>query len=159
LVVLLGIAPETPEIDYGWIQPGTPFPNARTKSLFHVSRFWEKPSQPLACSLINLGCLWNSFIMVGRVQAFLDLTRRTLPVLFRSFCAITSSLAVADRGSLNRIYSQISTVNFSQEVLSVCPKGLAVLRADGLGWSDLGEPGRVLSILARKGLRTEWKFG
>jgi len=35
----------------------------------------------------------------------------------------------------------------------VRPQDLAVLRATGLGWSDLGEPGRVLSVLGRKGLR------
>jgi hypothetical protein len=33
-----------------------------------------------------------------------------------------------------------------------------VLRADGLEWSDLGEPGRVLSVVARKGIQKEWNF-
>jgi hypothetical protein len=33
-----------------------------------------------------------------------------------------------------------------------------VLCATGLGWSDLGEPGRVLSLLERGGVETEWGF-
>jgi hypothetical protein len=30
------------------------------------------------------GCLWNSFVMVGRVGSFLDLIRRTQPELFEA---------------------------------------------------------------------------
>lgn len=158
IVILLGVSPDTPEVDYGWIQPGARLSGALTESIFHVERFWEKPSRPLACSLMSLGCPWNSFIMVGRVDAFLSLTRNAVPALFRSFYPVTSSLALADQASLDNLYSGIPTVNFSQQVLSARPAALAVLRADGLEWSDLGEPGRVLSVVARKGIQKEWNF-
>jgi hypothetical protein len=36
-------------------------------------------------------------------------------------------------------------------VLSPRPNDLAVLRASGLGWSDLGDPSLVLSVLERRG--------
>jgi hypothetical protein len=49
-------------------------------------------------------------------------------------------------------------MNFSQQVLAARPTALAVLRADGLEWSDLGDPGRVLSIASRKGIQKEWSF-
>jgi hypothetical protein len=39
---------------------------------------------------------------------------------------------------------------FSYEVLSVCPSDLAVFPVEGLGWTDLGEPERVLSALNLK---------
>ena len=158
IVILLGVSPDTPEVDYGWIQPGVPLSGALTESIFHVDRFWEKPSRSLACSLMSLGCLWNSFIMVGRVDAFLSLTRSAVPALFRSFYPVVSSLAPADQASLDNLYSGIPSVNFSQQVLSARPAALAVLRADGLEWSDLGEPGRVLSVVARKGIQKEWNF-
>lgn len=148
LVILLGMAPDTPETDYGWIQPGAPLGGPLARSFFRVDRFWEKPGQSLACALMSRGCLWNSFIMVGRVQAFLSLIRRALPALCRAFCAVTSNLVVTDQMALDALYSRIPTVNFSQRVLSTCPAALGVLRADGLGWSDLGDPGRVLSVLA-----------
>jgi mannose-1-phosphate guanylyltransferase len=157
LVILLGISPETPEVDYGWIQPGAPLNDtAAMMPIFRVARFWEKPPQSLAYSLMALGCLWNSFIMVGRVGAFLGLFRRALPALFRTFCR--SSSVTVDQGVLNNVYSRISTVNFSHDVLSACPALLAVMRADGLGWSDLGTPARVLSLVARKGIKTEVGF-
>jgi hypothetical protein len=59
---------------------------------------------------------------------------------------------------LREVYSSIGGSSFSQEVLSAQPNGLAVLRATGLGWSDLGEPGRVRCALERKGIQPERRF-
>jgi mannose-1-phosphate guanylyltransferase len=157
-VFLLGMLPDTAEVDYGWIQPGAPLSGVLTDSIFHVDRFWEKPSQSLAYYLMNSGCLWNSFIMVGRVEAFLSLIRDAAPALSRSFMPVKSSLTPLDQGSLSNLYSRIPTMNFSQEVSAARPTALAVLRADGLEWSDLGDPGRVLSIASRKGIQKEWSF-
>jgi mannose-1-phosphate guanylyltransferase len=77
-VVLLGIVPDAPEESYGWIQPGELL-ETKNRSVFEVSRFWEKPSRKTACCLMRSGCLWNSFVMVGYVSTFLELIRRSLP--------------------------------------------------------------------------------
>jgi mannose-1-phosphate guanylyltransferase len=156
MVVLLGIPPEAPEVQYGWIEPGSPL---GPSSVCRVSRFWEKPSGSVASSLMERGCLWNSFVMVGYVHAFLNLIRCALPGLFALFESIRSSLFTAtERTALCDLYSRISATSFSQDVLSAQPNALAVLRANGLGWSDLGESSRVRSVLERKGLRTESRF-
>jgi mannose-1-phosphate guanylyltransferase len=94
------------------------------------------------------GCLWNSFVMVGRVSAFLAMIRRTLPDLLDSFDAMWASVSPGmEVSALRALYSKIPASNFSDEVLSVRPCDLAVLPARGLGWSDLGEPKRALSAL------------
>jgi hypothetical protein len=49
--------------------------------------------------------------------------------------------------AFSELYSGIRETSFSQHVLSVQSDRLAVVRAVGLGWSDLGEPGRVRSAL------------
>ncbi|HLH06599.1 MAG TPA: sugar phosphate nucleotidyltransferase [Terriglobales bacterium] len=74
-VILLGITPSGPEVQYGWIEPGSPLTDQG--SISRVSRFWEKPSLALASALMDRGCLWNSFIMVGRIDCFLSLIRRS----------------------------------------------------------------------------------
>jgi mannose-1-phosphate guanylyltransferase len=159
VVILLGIPPETPEVDYGWIEPGGPLGHPVPDSVSRVSRFWEKPSGTLATQLMERGCLWNSFVMVGYVHAFLSLVRHTLPGLLGVFEAIRRSLFTAyERAAVWDLYSGIRSTNFSQHVLSAQTNSLAVLRATGLGWSDLGEPGRVLSVLERKGVQTEREF-
>ncbi len=156
MVILLGIVPETPEVSYGWIEPGMRLESPYSGSISHVRRFWEKPSATLASDLMRNGCLWNSFVMVGRVASFLKLTRRTIPDLHNSFESIRRSLLMeAEADALSSMYASIPVSSFSDEVLSVCPGGLAVLPSSGLGWSDLGEPARVLSLLARKRPKAE----
>jgi mannose-1-phosphate guanylyltransferase len=158
-VILLGIPPDSPEMGYGWIETGVAMRGVVPSSVFPVSRFWEKPGRKLATSLIALGCLWNSFVMVGRASAFLNAIRHTLPSLLGAFESIWSSFStVSKEKELRALYSSIPAMCFSQEVMAVRPADLAVLCATGLGWSDLGEPGRVLSVLESKGVRTEWRF-
>jgi hypothetical protein len=94
--------------------------------------------------------------MVGHISAFLNLFRNALPDLIQAFESRESMLSdVSDMTALRDLYSSICQSGFSQDVLSVQPEHLAVLLAAGLGWSDLGEPGRVLSVMERKGIRTE----
>jgi mannose-1-phosphate guanylyltransferase len=144
-VILIGVTPDTPEESYGWIEPGTPLASG---GLFEVRCFWEKPSRKLAVRLKRGGCLWNSFVMVGRVSAFLEMIGRTFPDLLTSFESMWVAVSPGrEESALHEIYAKIPATNFSAEVLSVRPSDLAVLPARGLGWSDLGEPRRALSAL------------
>lgn len=159
VVILLGVTPEAPEVEYGWIEPGIPLENPGSNSVCRVSRFWEKPAQTLASALMERGCLWNSFVMFGHVNAFLNLIRHALPDLVESFESIRPSFfTTAEQAALRNLYSAIPAASFSEDALSVQPDHLAVLRATGLGWSDLGDPNRVLSVIETKGVQMEWKF-
>jgi mannose-1-phosphate guanylyltransferase len=155
-VILLGVPPESPDVEYGWIEPCTLMRGRVSSAVCTVSRFWEKPHHALASSLMERGCLWNTFIMVGHIAAFLNLIRQTLPDLVESFESVRSSwLTQPGEAALRGLYSGGNATSFSQDVLSVRPKDLAVLCASGLGWSDLGEPDRVLSVLKRKNVQSQ----
>jgi mannose-1-phosphate guanylyltransferase len=144
-VILLGVTPNSPEQAYGWIEPGT---TLASSPVFEVRCFWEKPSRRLAARLMRGGCLWNSFVMVGRVSAFLAMIRRTLPDLLRSFDSMWAGVSPGTEAcDLHALYAKIPATNFSDHVLSARPSDLAVLPASGLGWSDLGEPQRAMSAL------------
>jgi mannose-1-phosphate guanylyltransferase len=102
------------------------------------------------------GCLWNSFVMVGRVDALLKMTRRALPELYSQFATIVPTVeTAAERKAVHELYEGIRESNFSHEVLAARPEDLTVMRVGDVGWSDLGEPARVLSTLARIGVQTE----
>lgn len=87
LVILFGIEPESPEVEYGWIEPA-PAEKVNAK-IFAVRRFWEKPNQVLAQVLQLRGCLWNSFVMIASVQALLDTVESALPELYRAFACLS----------------------------------------------------------------------
>ena len=155
LVVLLGLEPESPEVEYGWIEPGRPIPGH--SKVFGVRRFWEKPNKMLAQVLQLRGCLWNSFVMVASVQALLEIIESAIPELYRSFAGILPHFGSdAESGAINELYAQLNEVNFSHQVLALKPDRLAVLKVTGVRWNDLGEPKRVMASLDMAGVRPRW---
>ncbi len=153
MVILLGITPEGPEADYGWVEPASPGLTENADALWWVRRFWEKPTPEFARGLQERGCLWNSFVMVGRVSAFLKMIGHAAPELFDLFNSIVPALDTPEEErSVVELYSQLGDINFSHRVLAARPRSLAVLRVGGLTWSDLGRPQRVLSMMADAGL-------
>lgn len=156
IITLLGITPTSPEKEYGWIEPQRSVLGSAVRSITRVRRFWEKPSAAMATSLMERGCLWNSFVMVGRVDALLQMTRAALPELHGVFNALTPTFETkAELNALNQLYSKIEDTNFSHEVLAARPQDLAVMRVGDVGWSDLGEPSRVLATLAHLGVQSQ----
>jgi mannose-1-phosphate guanylyltransferase len=155
LVILLGVEPESPEVEYGWIELGAPMqPHPR---IFGVRRFWEKPHKMLAQVLQLRGCLWNSFVMIGTVQALLDSIQCAIPELYRAFsCLVPLFGTAAEEAAIEHLYKRQQEVNFSHQVLAQQPGRLAVLRITGVRWNDLGEPQRVMVSLKMAGARPQW---
>lgn len=152
-VVLLGIEPRSAEPDYGWIQPQ---PSTGT-SVGGIRRFWEKPSQALARILLERGCLWNSFVMVGGATAFRTLVESTEPDLAAALRPLAPLLGTpAESAALDHAYASLPTIGFSEAVLTRAPERLAVLRVKDVGWSDLGNPQRVLESARRRGDEPSW---
>ena len=157
VIVLLGIEADYPETEYGWIEPcDVPLP-IDGEPVFPIRRFWEKPSPPLAQQLFERGCLWNSFIMVGWVTAFLELVQATAPDVIGAFEPVRSRLgSVAEGATVERVYSELPSISFSDCVLARAPDRLVTVRVKGLTWSDLGSPERLVAALHRAGRIPSW---
>jgi mannose-1-phosphate guanylyltransferase len=154
LLVLLGMQPERAETEYGWIEPGEPIPDT---PLFRVRRFVEKPPAAVAQALRERGSLWNSFVMVGRLPAFLALIRRTAPELDAAFARVRPTLGTMAEGPAVRdLYARVAPTSFSYRMLGGRSPNLAVLPVTGVAWSDWGAPQRVLDTLAGLGVSPEW---
>lgn len=155
-VVLLGMTPQSAEVEYGWIEPQHSIFGDLPGSVTQVRRFWEKPSAPTAEALLGQGCLWNSFVMVGRVDALLRMTAEALRELNDAFAGVATTFGtVAETPAVRALYARLPETNFSHEVLAARAEDLTVMRVGDVGWSDLGDPSRVLSTLARAARRTE----
>ena len=148
LVILLGIVPDGPEEQYGWIEPGASVHENGSGSFYQVKRFWEKPSRRIAQGLMDKGCLWNSFVMIGRVHALLRMIRQTIPEIYQRFAPLKELGLGAEQRFARELYCSMPSVNFSQAVLANRPENLALLPVSGVEWSDLGEPSRVLATFA-----------
>jgi mannose-1-phosphate guanylyltransferase len=148
LTVLLGIGANDPETGYGWIEAG-PASDLQCWNILPVQRFWEKPSHELARRLLAKGCVWNSFIIVARVSTLLGLFRLAIPELYVSFSKIRLSLGtIFEKETARTLYENLTTSDFSRDVLQAVAANLSVLPVGDVGWSDLGEPHRVVKALA-----------
>jgi mannose-1-phosphate guanylyltransferase len=119
---------KAPECAYGWIEPGAPLAESSGNFISDVSRFWEKPSRRIAMQLMRRGCLWNSFVMVGAVGAFIKTIRHTLPNLLACFESMWATMTPGmEYEALRDLYLKVPATNFSDQVLSARPSDLAVI--------------------------------
>jgi mannose-1-phosphate guanylyltransferase len=154
LLVLLGIAPDSAESEYGWIEPGERI--GRTPVL-RVRDFREKPAEDVAHAMMARGGLWNSLVVVARVPALLGVFRRSAPELARAFAVVQASFGTyTEIDALRQLYAHLAPSSFSDVVLASRPANLAVLPVTGVPWSDWGQPRRVMATLDRLGVRPEW---
>ena len=149
-IILLGAEAHSPEVEYGWIEPGPVVEELPAAQLLRVNRFWEKPSFSQAETLLDAKCLWNTFVMIGTGRAFLDLLNSQIPDLVRH---VSDKLAIGD---LEAAYRDVRTVDFSQEVLGQRPDRLLVLRDAASGWADLGNSARVIDTLVQNRIDADW---
>lgn len=151
LNVLLGITPDGPETEYGWIEPGVPVMATHPVlgRVKQIRRFWEKPSPDVARELYGRGCLWNSLILVGNALTLLSLIARALPEMYREFTALDSLPGDGhDREELKTIFRDLPSTDFSSQVVARFPAEFSVLPVNGVTWSDLGEPRRLLAAIS-----------
>jgi len=57
---------------------------------------------------------------------------------------------------MQRIYDQLQPSDFSKQVLSVSTKKLVVTSLGDIGWSDLGDPRRLIRTLFERGIENPW---
>lgn len=155
-VILLGVAAKHPEIEYGWIEAEPAISTQSRDGLLRVKQFWEKPSPGMARDLLERGCVWNTFVMVGRAQAFLDLIRSGAAETYTKFEALLERDAEGGATALTKIYEQLTTADFSKLILSTASNRLGVWCLGDVGWSDLGDSSRVVTLLTETGLTNEW---
>lgn len=148
-LILLGIEPRSPETEYGWIEPALDVGAAVTP----IRCFWEKPSAAQARVMLARGCLWNSFVMVGRAHAFLEVVQALLPDVV---AALAGAGPARGAEALGQAYAALPSIGFSERVLARAPDRFSVLRVKDVGWNDLGTPRRVAESARRRGHDAGW---
>ncbi len=127
-IIIFGITPHRPATGYGYIEAG----RRVIKSMFKVNRFCEKPDLKTAKAFLKKNnYFWNSGIFVGKVSVVLDELKMHLPGLFNQLKNIRFS------NQINRIWNKLPAISFDYAVLEKT-EHLDMVKASGLGWSDLG---------------------
>jgi mannose-1-phosphate guanylyltransferase len=145
-VLLLGIEPEEPDSELGYIVPG----DRDRDGTFEIAQFVEKPTVARARELIDNGALWNAFVIVASIGALLRVLEERVPQIMNDMReAVRKDL----RCSLNalatpELYERLPSVDFSRDILrNGRNANLRVLPVPQCGWSDLGTSERVVQTL------------
>ncbi|MCM2309936.1 MAG: sugar phosphate nucleotidyltransferase [Steroidobacteraceae bacterium] len=146
-VLLLGMRPEEPDPELGYVLPGT----ADGTGLAPVARFVEKPGLVDARQLIARGAAWNSFIIVARLEALLGLYERQFPEVVAVLNLAIERERAGAAGAVRELYSELPDIDFSRHLLSGQERFLKLVNVPACGWSDLGTPHRVADALRRFG--------
>ena len=98
--------------------------------------------------LLQSTSLWNTFVMVGAVQAFLEMACTSLPNLLAQVKDFPPWRG-RETKLLVELYRSLPATDFSRDALTAEPERLRVMALEGIGWSDLGSVERVESTIQR----------
>ena len=134
-LVLLGIVPTAPVTGYGYIQYHT----QAGAAAYLVTQFHEKPRLEIARSYAQRDdMLWNSGIVIGPVQRFMEQFMFCAPLLYEEMQGYLQGLFD---------YDCLPSVSFDYAVLEKT-RELFVLPVS-FGWNDVGDLRTFLSIKHR----------
>lgn len=148
IIVMLGMAPEGADSEYGWIVPSTPSLDGTQE----VLSFVEKPTEEVARDLLRQGAALSTFIFVSSGPRLLELYRDLLPDLVQSY-----TRACLDRGwhlnAVRPLFENLPERDFTRDILQRAVSTLHILPVSPCGWVDLGTPERVTTWRAGRGFR------
>jgi mannose-1-phosphate guanylyltransferase len=142
-IVLLGITPEDPDSELGYVVPRAP-----AGSVCDVESFVEKPTTELARHMVIGGALWNTFVFGATAASLLNVFRACMASeLYAMEHALWAD--AAREGALRHFYEGCHARDFSRECLEGRESQLRLVVATPCGWSDLGTVTRIGKVLTR----------
>ena len=144
-IVTFGVAPDTPETGYGYIELGDP----TSAVVSTVKKFHEKPERAIAQKMVDSGnYVWNAGIFLFRASVMLANAKKLEPKML-SAVQVAVDFARKDGNFLHindEHWAQIEEQSFDYAILEKTER-IACVKFSG-SWSDLGDWNAVAGQLA-----------
>ncbi|MFQ5779872.1 MAG: sugar phosphate nucleotidyltransferase [Nitrospiria bacterium] len=151
-IVILGIRPEGPEVEYGWIEPADAVSGYPDGGVKRVRRFFEKPDRQLAQKFFQEGYLWNSFVSIVKAKTLIEMTKACLPHIWGHFERMLAAIGTdRELPVIEEEYRGMEGANLSRTVFEKKARNISVVEVEDVYWSDWGDGERVISTLKRFG--------
>jgi len=144
-IVLFGLQPQEPSIDYGYILPGTEVKKAPAAHL--VSKFAEKPTASVTEIYIAKGYLWNSGNFICDPHVLLEEAKSSAPDIAGPALKASQNMKHSDDFySLDETsFAEAKSLSIDFAVLERTSK--AAVLPSHFPWSDLGTWKSIHEIL------------
>ncbi|MCG3113302.1 MAG: hypothetical protein MCM46_15915 [Candidatus Manganitrophus sp. SB1] len=153
-IVLLGVQPEGPEIEYGWIEPTEPIQEEFGPDVRRVGRFLEKPDTESALQFFMKGYLWNTFVIVTKAKTLIEAAEKHLPHIWSRFERMLAAIGTdRELSIIEREYRDMEAVTLTHGIFEKNLTNIAVVQVRDVLWSDWGSGDRVFATLERIGNR------
>lgn len=147
-LVTLGIQPSFPATGYGYIQRGEVIAKYKDLYAYQAIRFKEKPEEEDAQAMLMSGDhAWNSGMFVWRADRIREEIAVQMPSLSKRMDLISASWDSPRRGDrISEIWPHLTTETIDYGIMEGAER-VAVIPAEGLGWSDIGSWDALYDLL------------
>jgi mannose-1-phosphate guanylyltransferase len=137
-IVTIGIRPTRPEVGYGYIETGERVRSEDAGAAYHVARFVEKPSLPVAESYVASGRhLWNASYFIWQSGWMLELFARFLPEVASELERIAAHVGTEqERAVIADAYRKMPKVAVDTGIMERA-SDILVIPVE-MGWNDVG---------------------
>jgi mannose-1-phosphate guanylyltransferase len=147
-IVILAMEPHRAEPEYGYVVPTESNGHIDLCGCRHAAHFVEKPAEAEARLLVASGALWNTMILVFRIETLLGHVEVLYPEVASLFKELSRSIGTpAEKNKVREVYGRLRPLNFSKDLLEKIaansPSSISVLPVLHVTWSDWGSPQRL----------------
>ena len=123
-----------PETGYGYVKLGEKLDDLDDTEIYAIDTFTEKPDLELAKEFIASGdYLWNTGIYVWEAKTLLDAYAKHQPETHTKLQEMDSEKKVSE------IYPTLEKISIDYAIMEkVDPRQIRIIKAENLGWSDIG---------------------
>ncbi|MBL4693889.1 mannose-1-phosphate guanylyltransferase, partial [Candidatus Gracilibacteria bacterium] len=140
---IVEVEAETPDTNYGYVKIGP----ETSPSVHKLDSFKEKPDLKTAKKFLADGnYLWNTGIYVWKISTLLDAYETHAPETYEKLMKMAE-----DPSTIKDIYPTLEKISIDYAIMEkVGPENIRIIKAQNLGWSDIGNWQAVHSELAEK---------
>ena len=133
-IVTMGILPEYPETNYGYIKKG----DMQANKVYKVEQFKEKPNIELAHQYFtDEKFLWNSGIFIWKNSLIIQEFEKYLPNVYYKISKLVELLRNSkSKNEIDQIFADIQTKSIDYEILEKS-SNIYVVEAN-FSWTDIG---------------------
>jgi mannose-1-phosphate guanylyltransferase len=151
-MILLGVRPTRLEPDYGLMSVGGVLGWSEGTCIRRIQSFVEKPNAADGMRLMSDGALWNTLVLVAKVETLWKAGWLCFPDMMERFERLRRNIGTPAEGStLQAIYQDMPSRNFSRQILQPLAGQLGVMELEGVTWSDWGRLERIVETLQSLG--------
>jgi len=163
-LVTIGIKPDRPATEYGYIQVDEKlsiplaFSAGCEFMLFRVKAFAEKPDAVTADEFLeSKDFYWNSGVFIWHIDAISREFERSMPDLYKDLLTIYDSLGTEhEQKVIEDVYSWIHSLSIDYGIMEKAD--MVFVLTGEFGWTDLGCWDEVLKVAERRSMIEEEKL-